>query len=137
MKTPREVLFQEHQAVEPKLDGIRKTVVQDGRRVANTATLPALSWREFFISLRWHLTGMGAAWVVIVLLSLNLGHSTTLASAMPVAKIPPPQIILASLRENRRELLEMIQPAESRDPRPEILFPLRPRSERPDETLTT
>jgi hypothetical protein len=56
---------------------------------------------------------------------------------MPVAKIPPPQIILASLRENRRELLEMIQPAESRDPRPEILFPLRPRSERPDETLTT
>ncbi len=53
---------------------------------------------------------MGAAWLVIVLLNLNIGHSTSLASAMPAAKIPPPQIILASLRENRRELLEMIQP---------------------------
>jgi hypothetical protein len=143
MKTPREILFQKHQAVEPKLDAVRKTAVWEGRRVAvpktgvaSTATLPALSWREFLISLRWHLAGMGAAWVVIVLLNLNLGHSSSLASALPAAKIPPPQIILASLRENRRELLEMIQPAESRNPRPAILFPLQPRSERPDETLT-
>jgi hypothetical protein len=143
MKTPREILFQKHQAAKPKLDAIRETVVREGRRaavpktrVASTAILPALSWREFLISLRWHLAGMGAAWVVIVLLNLNIGHSTSLASALPAAKIPPPQIILASLRENRRELLEMIQPVESHEARPVKLFPLQPRSERPDETLT-
>jgi hypothetical protein len=143
MKTPREILFQKHQAAEPKLDAIRETVVREGRRVAvpkikvaDTATLPALSWRGFLLSLRWHLAGMGAAWLVIVLLNLNPGHTTSLASAMPAAKIPSPQIILASLRENRRELLEMIQPVESREARSAKLFPAQPRSERPDETLT-
>jgi len=76
---------------------------------------------------------MGAAWLVIVLLNLNVGQATNLASAIPRAKIPPAQIILATLRENRRELLEMIQPSESRDVRPTKLFP---RSERSYETLT-
>ena len=129
MKTPREILFKRHQAAEPKLDAIRETVVRDGvtavpkSRAADTATLPAARWLEFFLSLRWHLVGMGAAWLVIVLLNLNIGHATNLASAIPRAKIPPPQIILASLRENRRELLEMIQPSESRDARPTKLFP--------------
>jgi hypothetical protein len=139
MKTPREILFQRHQAAEPKLDEIREKVVWEGRRatvpkygVADTATLPALRWREFFFSLRWHLAGMGAAWLLIILLNLNVGPSTTLASVVPVAKIPPPQIILASLRENRRELLQLLQPAESREVRPPKLFP---RSERRDEIL--
>ena len=136
MKTPREILFQKHQAAEPKLDEIRRAVIGEGRRVADPATLPALSWGEFLISLRWHLAGMSAAWLVIVLLNLSIGHSTSLAATLPAAKIPAPQIILASLRENRRELLEMIQPAESHDVRPLKLFPLQPRSERPDETLT-
>lgn len=141
MKTPREILFQKHQAVEPKLDTIRKTVVWEGRRaavpktrVADTATLPALSWHGFLLSLRWHLAGMGAAWLVIILFNLNAGHAVNLASTMPTAKIPSPQIILASLRENRRELLEVIQSAESHEARPAKLFPLQPRSERPDET---
>ena len=143
MKTPREILFQKHQAAEPKLDAIRKTVVGEGRRVAvpdarvsDTATLPGLSWHGFLTPLRWHLAGMGAAWLVIVLLNLNMGHSTSLAATLPAAKIPAPQIILASLRENRRELLEMIQPPEPHDARPAKVFPAQPRSERPDETLT-
>ena len=144
MKTPREILFQRHQAAESKLDAIRETAVWEGRRaavpksrVADTATLPSLPWLEFFLSLRWHLAGMGAAWLMIVLLNLNIGYATTLASAIPRSKIPPAQIILASLRENRRELLEMIQPSESRDARPAKLFPSQPRSERPAETLMT
>ncbi len=110
----------------------------DGNRTANSPAVADrdYNWREFFFSLRWHLAGMGAAWLVIVLLSLNVGHATSLASAMPRGKIPSAQIILASLRENRRELLEMIQPSESREAGPSKLFPLQPRSERPDETLT-
>ena len=143
MKTPREILIQRHEPTERKLDEIRRAVVWEGRRVAvsetrvaDTATLPGLSWREFFISLRWHLAGLGAVWLVIVLLSLNIGQSTNLVSTVPAAKIPPPQIILASLRENRRELLEMMQPVEARDARSQKLFPMQPRSERPDETIT-
>jgi hypothetical protein len=75
---------------------------------------------------------MGAAWLVIVLLNLNVDHSVSLASAIPSGKIPPPQIILAALRENRQELLEMIQPSESREVRSPKLFP---RSEQHNETL--
>ena len=140
MKTPREILLERHQTARPKLDEIREKVVWEGRRaavpksrVADTATLPVLSWREFIFSLRWHLAGMGAAWLLILLLNLNVGPSTTLVSVVPAAKIPPPQIILASLRENRRELLQLLQPAESREVRPPKLFP---RSERHEEILT-
>lgn len=135
MKTPREILFQRHQSAEPKLDDIRETVVAsvyDCRTHSPAVTDRRYNWREFLISLRWHLAGMGAAWLIIVLLNLNIGHATNLASAIPRAKIPPAQIILAALRENRRELLEVIQPSESRDVRPTKLFP---RSERPYETL--
>jgi hypothetical protein len=136
MKTPREILLARHQAAEPKLDAIRNTAVASvyDRRTHSPAVADRrYNWREFFLSLRWHLAGMGAAWLIIVLLNLNVGYATTLASAIPRGKIPPAQIILACLRENRRELLEMIQPSESRDARPTKLFP---RSERPYETLT-
>jgi hypothetical protein len=140
MKTPCEILFQKHRAAEPKLDGIRETVVATlsrHRRANHSAvTDRRYSWIEFLISIRWHLAGMSAAWLVIVLLNLNPGHSTNLASSLPAAKIPAPQIILASLRENRRELLEMIQPSEPQNARPVKLFPLQPRSARPDEILT-
>ncbi|HKW31179.1 MAG TPA: hypothetical protein VJT54_17780 [Verrucomicrobiae bacterium] len=139
MKTPREILLERHQAATPKLDDIRETTVAavcDRRFHSPAVTDRRYNWREFLYSLRWHLAGMSAAWLVIALLSLNAGHATSLASAMPRGKIPPAQIILASLRENRRELLELIQPVEARDARPAKLFPLPPRSERPDEILT-
>ena len=136
MKTPREILFQRHQAAEPKLDEIREKVVatvRDHRARSTAVTDRRYNLREILFSLRWHLAGMGAAWSLILLLNLNAGHPTDLASTVPAAKIPPPQIILASLRENRRELLQLIQPAESREVRPTKLFP---RSERRDEILT-
>jgi hypothetical protein len=140
MKTPREILFKKHQAIAPKLDVIRESAVASvrGRRNTNSSAVAGhgYNWREFFFSLRWHLAGMSAVWLVIVLLNLNVGHSVSLASAMPQEKIPSAQMILASLRENRRELLEMIQPSESREARPSKLFPLQPRSERHYEILT-
>jgi hypothetical protein len=138
MKTPREILFKRHQAAESKLDAIREMVlaaVGDRHSARAIGTDRGYHLREFLFSLRWHLAGMSAVWLVVALLNLNAGHSANLASAMPREKIPPAQIILASLRENRRELLEMIQPSESRDARPAKLFPLRPRSERPDGAL--
>lgn len=138
MKTPREILFQRHHSAEPKLDEIRKTAVVTicDRRVHSPVAIDrCYNWHDFIFSLRWHLAGMGAVWLVIILLNLNVGHSTSLASLVPGGKIPPPQIILASLRENRRELLKMVQPLETGETRSKI-FPSGPRSERLPETLT-
>jgi len=144
MKTPREILLKRHQAVAPKLDAIRHEVVGEGRRVAapesmvaGTATLPFLIWREWLYSLRWHLAGLGAAWLVIGLLNLSVGHPASLAAAIPRGKIPSPRIILASLRENRRELLELIQPVEWREAQPQKSIPPQPRSQRCHEILVS
>ena len=89
MKTPREILLERHQAAESKLDEIRKTAVAsvDDRRINSPAiTDRGYHWREFLFSLRWHLAGMSAVWLVIALLNLNAGHSANLAAAMPRAK---------------------------------------------------
>jgi hypothetical protein len=139
MKTPREIFFQRHQATVSKLDEIREKVVAtvcDNRAHPPAVTDRRYSFHDFIFSLRWHLAGMGAVWLVIVFLDLNVGHSTSLASAMPAAKIPSPQIILAALRENRRELLQMIQTSDSRDTVPRRLILPQPRSQRSHENLT-
>jgi len=141
MKTPREILLKRHESAEPELDAIRRSAVAAAgdRRVADSppVTDRRYNLREFILSLRWHLAGMGAAWLVIVLLNLSVGHSASLASAIPRGKIPSPRIILASLRENRRELLELIQPVEWREAQPQKSVPPQPRSQRCHEILTT
>jgi hypothetical protein len=140
MKTPREILFERHQAAAPKLDAIRQTAVAsvgDQRIKDSTAvTVRRYNWREFFFSLRWHLAGMSAVWLVVAFLSLNAGHSASLAASVPTQKIPSAQIIMASLRENRRQLLELMQPAEARGEQPQKPILPRPRSQRPCEILT-
>lgn len=139
MRTPREILLRQHQAATPRLDEIRVSIVAnvcEGCGRSPMVTNHRTDLRGFSFSLRWHLAGLGAAWLVILVLNLNVGHSMALASVIPAAKIPPPQIILASLRENRRELMQLIQPAESREVRPGKLFLVQPRSERRDEALT-
>ena len=79
---------------------------------------------------------MSAVWLVIALLNLSTSRTPRTLAEAPRGKIPSPQIIMASLRENRRELLEMIQSPDSHDAGPEKLFPAQPRSERRYETLT-
>ena len=87
MKTLREVILGQHQAAEPKLDAIRERVVADlahgtsgkatvgGEHVAGDGRRAPggriTDWRQFVWSLRWHLAGMSAAWVVAVLLSID------------------------------------------------------------------
>jgi hypothetical protein len=101
MKTPREILLQQHQAAAPKLDALRAGVV------AGLARPPAremVSWRDFARSLRWHLAGLSAAWVAVAL--LNLGPSPNPVAMIPRDKMPSPQQLWASLQESRRLLLE-------------------------------
>ena len=135
MKTPREILFERHQAIAPKLDAIRETAVAavGDHCITNPSAVTDRRYnlREFLFSLRWHLAGMSAVWLVIAFLSLNAGHSPGLAASAPARKIPSAQIIMASLRENRRQLLELMQPAEARGEQPQKSILPRPRSQRP------
>jgi hypothetical protein len=101
MKTPREILLRQHQAVTPKLDAIRAGVAGDlARRLAPQT----FSWREFVLSLRWHLTAMSAAWVLV--LFLNTDHAHNSAAMIPREKIPAARQIWAEVRESRRLLLQ-------------------------------
>jgi hypothetical protein len=140
MKTPRQVLLQQHQAAEPELDAIREKLVagvaqtsksavsrvsKPARRWAGLPTWksairqvwkPALrndgasalhsGWRQFLWSLRWHLAGLSAAWLVVMALSMD----TTPAPATRVVQqdAPSRQQLLAALRENQRQLRELI-----------------------------
>jgi hypothetical protein len=101
MKTPREILLQQHQAATPKLDAIRAGVVAG---IARPPARETISWREIARSLRWHLAALSAAWVVVMI--LNIDHSPSAVAMIPREKIPSPQQLWASLRESRRLLLE-------------------------------
>lgn len=139
MKTPREVLLGQHQAAERKLDAIREKVVADlapdapvrARQmppiVPRRASAFQAGWRQFWWSLRWHLAGLSAAWLVVMALSISSSPAPTRAAARQDATSP--RQLLAALRENQRQLLELIEaPAAEPAPAPRKPAPL-PRSQ--------
>ena len=132
MKTPRELLLEHHQKAQPRLDAIRRNAL------TRLSTAPAesapLRLTDFFRSLRWHLAGLTAIWLFIAILHLDTAHAPLMTASAPRSKIPPPQVIMAALRENRRQLFEMIEP-HSADAEPRGFFVPKPRSEAPTEAL--
>lgn len=79
-------------------------------------------WRELLLPVRWHLAGMGALWMIVAI--LNVEPSSTPATT--AQRRPPPQQLLMALRENRRQISELIDPptADS-DALPEPFVPRR------------
>jgi hypothetical protein len=142
MKRLREVLLEKHQAAEPKLDAIREQVTAG--LAAGTADAPArakemerswqpdasafqVGWRRFLWSLRWHLAGLSAVWLVAIF--LNLDHTPDPVQGVTRRDAPSPRQLLAALRENQRQLRELIAaPASEPAPEPPKLTP-SPRSE--------
>jgi hypothetical protein len=112
--------------MEPKLDAVRRAALAT---LANEPERASTSVRDWLRSFRWHAAGLGAAWLVILLLHVNARSGPGMMAAIPSAKIPSPRVIMASLRENRRQLSEMIE-VEAPAAKPLQLFPTRPRSER-------
>jgi hypothetical protein len=118
MKTPRELLLQRHQAIEPKLNAVRQNAL-----VALERPGMAQSWRMFVFSLRWHLAGISAVWIAVLLLNLGSPPGSTVVIARE--KIPTARVLLEALLKNRRELLELTEtPAAN-----EFTAPLPRRSE--------
>lgn len=105
MKTPREILLARHHAAQPKLDAIRREAVAGMEGDAKGSY-----WFELVRSLRWHLVGLGAVWLFILLLHVETGGPTAMMASVPSTKAPNARIIMASLRENRRQVSEIIEP---------------------------
>lgn len=125
MKTPRELLFEQHRSASPKLDAIRRDVLaMDKRQTCRNSW----SLRDFLWSTRWHLAGMSAIWVCIIFLHISSNHGPQMMVIVPPVKRASPQVVLASLRENRRQIAEMIgNPAPGADKQKKFLP--KPRSE--------
>jgi len=100
MKTPKEILLQRHQAVESKLNAIRQKALAALERPGT-----AQSWRKFVFSMRWHLAGLSAVWMAVLLLNVDSPPGPNVIIARD--KIPPVRVLLASLLKNRRELMEL------------------------------
>ena len=134
MKTPREVLLRHHQGAESKLDTIREQVVANLADESRREALRPTDVRgargfiaAFLLPLRWHLAGMSALWVMVAVLN----SEPAAISPMMVAKeqTPEPPQLLAAVRENRRQVLELIDGVlveSAAAPQP---FVPRPRSE--------
>jgi hypothetical protein len=109
MKTPRELLLQRHQAVEPKLDAVRRNALAALERPGIAQSL-----REFVFSMRWHLAGMSAVWMAVLLLNLGYAPGSTVVIAQD--KIPPARVLLEALLKNRRELMELTETPAASEP---------------------
>jgi hypothetical protein len=118
MKTPIEILFDRHRGATPKLDHIRRTVIAG---LAQAQPQPAAgespqpdkfrsgppSFLDFVLSIRWHLAGISAAWILVAL--LNLDHSPAPVRNVAKASKPLPGELLTAWRENRRQVLELLE----------------------------
>jgi hypothetical protein len=128
VKTPREILLQQHRETQPKLDAIRHAVLAKETQSADTR----MTLLEMLQSLRWHLVGMSTVWLLVLVLRADANRAPVLAAAVP--KPPPPQVVIASMREHRRMLSEMAD-AHPVDAEPGELFLPRPHSEARREFL--
>jgi hypothetical protein len=111
MKTLREILFQRHRSAEAKLDAIRENalagIAHERSCEEKNSISPIVLWREIFSTLRWHLAGMSAAWLLVLL--LNSESPSAIIAAVSNENSPSPKQLVLALRENRRQIAEMIE----------------------------
>ena len=137
MKTPREILLQQHRAAEPKLDAIRRAVIASLplKPAALAPGLPPALVRGLWRELNWsgfpRWAGLAAVWVVILALQLaSRDHTDVVARHTP----PPSPEMLMALRQQKLLLSELIErPEPCAADRPKAVPP-RPRSDRRSES---
>lgn len=119
MKTPRELILERHQAAEAKLERIRAEDLAACTRAAATSESgrlqPSFSlavaarqfWRQSLWPWRQIWLGMAAVW--LVLLALNLATNERPKMARHKTTPPSPEL-MAALREQRRLMLQTLEP---------------------------
>ena len=105
VKTPREILLERHRDAETKLDGLRQQLAAPPP--AEAIPLRTRLIRELLLPLRWHLAGISAVWLIVAV--LNADHASSPVIAAGGGDSSPRQLLVA-LAENRRQLVEVIEP---------------------------
>jgi len=130
MKTPREVLLGTHQHIEPRLDALRERFISnltplqsDNIRAggAESATPERLGWYGLILLFRWHLGALAAVWMLIAVLRIDGGAAETPRIARQ--KVASPRMVILTLKENRRQILELGGPPNPLAP-PSLQAPL-------------
>ena len=113
MKTARELLLERHQSAEPRLNALRQSVVDD---LARTAVSPRHSlggwgagmgaWVSALRPLQRQWVALGAVWILAAV--LNHESEPAIPAALAGRAVPAPHRILAAIRENRRQVWELI-----------------------------
>jgi len=136
MKTPREILFKRHQAVEPKLDSIRQATLAEAfgaadrpkpvRRLAPYRVCRAI-WCELIWPCRRAWAGMAALWLMMWGIHVHLSDRQLIEADARPGSAPA---IWQSIEDQREVLAQLLPPANS----PPVELPRRssprPRSER-------
>ena len=139
MKTSREILLARHRAVEPKLDALRREVVdaaadvnrrkQPVRELTFAATL-ANAIRLSFLELIWPCrrtwAALTAVWIALFIFNVSQRDKAELAAR----KLPPPspEAIMA-WRQQERLLAELIGPSAPGYAEQRKIFLPKPRTE--------
>ena len=142
MKTPREFLFQRHQAAAPKLDAIRREVLSAEFKVGQASRLSLISlffqmetgwkpvlrllWRELIFPCRRTWAALAAVWIALFIFNVSQRDKAELAAR----KLPPPspEAIMA-WRQQERLLAELIGPSAPGDVEQRKIFLPKPRTE--------
>jgi hypothetical protein len=141
MKTPREILFNRHQAVEPKLDAIRQEAVRAAadvnRRTAPgrdfafaAAVLHALAapFRELIFPARRIWAGFAFVWLAIVAVNLADSDRAEIAGRKSGSMQSG---TLAAWKQEQKLFSELLGPAEAYEADKSESGSPKPRSERP------
>jgi hypothetical protein len=120
MKTPREILFESHREVEPKLDAIRHKTIAELRTATDRGTTGASRrktpligailrsvWIELVCPYRRAWAAIAVLWLAVA--TANLSMKTPFSSAPVTPSAPAPNVIQA-LNEQRRLLAELLPP---------------------------
>ena len=139
MRTPREILLEQHRSAAPKLDAIRRGVVeaaadanrrkQPVRELTFAATL-ANAVRLSFLELIWPCrriwTALAAVWVALFIFNVSQRDNAELAAR----KLPPPSPeALMAWRQQEKLLAELIGSSTPGDAERRNIFLPKPRTE--------
>jgi len=132
----RKPLLDKYRSAEPALDQLRREVIVSELDAEPPLGFWATLWQELFLKPRLAWGGMGAAWLVALILNLSSGSTTESVSPMAQQPVEAAPEVIQMVREQQRlrdELLGIGVAAMELSPADRPRDGLKPRSERREE----